>query len=104
VVDPTYVAVIVCVPVVVKEVCRVAIPEFSAEVPSKTAGVVVVSSKLTFPVAPEGVTVAVNVMLAPVEGELLDEVSEMSVDCSVGKATLTTTALDVLAASLVSPP
>jgi hypothetical protein len=104
VVDPTYVAVIECFPVVLKEVCTVAIPEFSAEVPSNTAGLVVVSSKLTFPVAAEGVTVAVKVTLSPVVGAVADASSAMVVDVRLGAVTVMVTALETLAASFASPP
>ena len=51
-----------CVPTVLKEVDKVALPELSVPVPSE----VVPSRNVTVPVAAEGATVAVKVMLVPV--------------------------------------
>ncbi len=95
---------IVYVPAVLKEVCQVAVPAFSAEVPSKTDGLVVVLVKLTFPLAPDGVTVAVKVMLSPVVGVLVDGVSVMVVGVRLGAEMVMATALETLAASFASPP
>jgi hypothetical protein len=70
--------VIECIPVVEKEVASVAVPELSVPVPSE----VVPSMKVTVPVAVEGETVAVSVMLVPVLVDVADDVSEAVVAVS----------------------
>ena len=104
VVEPPYAAVTRCCPVVQSVADWVAVPELRVAVPSEAE--VVMSVNRTVPVAAEGETAAVNMTLSPVVSvPVVGDVSVVLVDVRVVDAlTVRESALEVLAAYVLSPP
>jgi hypothetical protein len=95
--SPPYAAVTRCCPVVQKVADWLAVPEVSVAVPSEAE--VVVSVKVTVPVAVDGETAAVKFTLSPVVSvPVVVDVSVVVVVRVPDALTVTETALDVLAA------
>jgi hypothetical protein len=88
--SPEYDAVIECEPTASAEVLSIVVPELSVPLPI----CVVPSLKVTVPVGlpdPDfGATVAVNITLCPVVGDVLDEASEVVVAAGVAAAGVNT--------------